>query len=138
MIYALDTNIISFLLRPSQNTGVVHNFNEIVKLGHAYVIPPLCYYEVFWYLQRKNALKQLQLFGKLYNDSLQNFIMGKADFILASKLKVNLVEKGTPIGNNDADIFIAAYCINNGYILVTDNKSDFEYVDNLHIVNWKE
>ena len=29
MIYALDTNIISFLLRPSQNKDVVQRFEEM-------------------------------------------------------------------------------------------------------------
>ena len=64
--------------------------------------------------------------------------MGEADFKLAARLKADLVEKGSPIGNKDADIFIAAYCMNNDYTLVTDNTSDFERIDNLSIINWKE
>jgi len=64
--------------------------------------------------------------------------MREADFILAAKLKANLVEKGTPIGNKDADIFIAAYCLNNGYTLVTDNTNDFERIEGLQVINWKQ
>jgi len=47
------------------------------------------------------------------------------------------MNKGTPIGDKDADIFIAAYCIINDYILVTDNVSDFTRIANLKVVNWK-
>ena len=62
--------------------------------------------------------------------------MDEADFVLAAKIKADLVEKDTPIGNKDADIFIAAYCINNDYTLVTDNVSDFQRIDGLKYVNF--
>jgi len=137
MIFALDTNIVSFILRPNHNPDIVQKFNEIIKRGDEYVIPPLCYYEIYWYLLRKKATAQLQVFEKLYNDSLQNFNMGEAEFLLAAKIKADLIEKGTPIGSKDADILIASYCISNGYTLVTDNTSDFSRINNLHFVNWK-
>jgi len=138
MIYAFDTNIISFILRPNHNPEVVQKFSDIIKQGFEYVIPPLCYYEIYWHLLRKKATAQLQVFEKLYSDSLPNFNMGEAEFLLAAKIKAELVEKGTPIGNRDADIFIASYCITNGYTLVTDNTSDFSRIADLHFVNWKE
>jgi len=138
MIYALDTNILSFILRPNHNPEVVQKFNDTIKQGDEYVIPPLCYYEIYWHLLRKKATAQLQVFEKLYNDSLHNFNMGKSEFMLAARIKADLIEKGTPIGGKDADIFIASYCITNGYTLVTDNTSDFSRIDNLQFVNWKE
>jgi len=137
MIYALDTNTISFILRPNYNPTVIQRFNDIIKQGSDYVIPPICYYEIYWHLLRKNATAQLNVFEKLYIDSLPNFNMGKAEFLLAAKLKSELLNKGTPIGNNDADIFIAAYCLTNDYTLVTDNTTDFNKFDNLRLENWK-
>ena len=113
------------------------NFGEMIRNGYKYVIPPLCYYEAYWYLLKKKAEKQIQIFKDLYNESLHNFYMGEADFTLAARLKAELIEKGSPIGSKDADIFIAAYCINNGYTLVTDNTGDFGRIDSLRIVNWK-
>ena len=136
MTYALDTNTISFLLRPGRNPQVVQRFEDIIRQGSDYVIPPICHYEINWYLQRKKATAQLQIFSDLYNDSLKNLIMDEADFVLAAKIKADLVEKGTPIGNKDADIFISAYCINNDYTLVTDNVSDFQRIDGLKYVNF--
>ncbi|MDR2570477.1 MAG: PIN domain-containing protein [Oscillospiraceae bacterium] len=138
MIYALDTNTISFLLRPNHNPEVVQKFNETIKRGDEYVIPPLCYYEVYWHLLRKNATKQLQVFDNLYADSLPNFNMGEKEFLNAAKIKVNWVKRGIPIGKRDADIFIASYCLTNRYTLVTDNTSDFERIDDLRLVNWKK
>jgi predicted nucleic acid-binding protein len=41
-------------------------------------------------------------------------------------------------GNNldDADIFIASYCIANRYTLVTNNTKHFQLFSNLSITNW--
>jgi len=46
MIYALDTNIISFLLRPGKNPDVVGQFKRAIGQGDGYVIPPQSYYEI--------------------------------------------------------------------------------------------
>lgn len=36
----------------------------------------------------------------------------------------------------DADIFIAAFCIHNNYILVTDNIKHFSNITDLRTINW--
>jgi tRNA(fMet)-specific endonuclease VapC len=36
----------------------------------------------------------------------------------------------------DADIFIAGYCIENNYILITNNTKHFENIKDLSIDNW--
>jgi len=138
MIYALDTNIISFLLRSDKNPKVAERFKEILRQGDMYVIPPQCYFEITWHLLWKNAVRQQQVFNDLCFNSVTKMQMGEAEFHLAATIKTELVKKGTPIGSKDADIFIAAYCITNGYTLVADNTSDFSRIDNLQIVNWKE
>ena len=140
MVYALDTNIISYLLRPNRNQELVQRFlNETQE--NDYVIPPFCYYETLWYLLRKKAATQMRTFTELYNNSLAKISMGEAEFIKASEIKAGLEEHGTPIGK-DADIFIAAYCIINDYTLVTNNPDDFEKINELKkelkFVNWIE
>lgn len=138
MVYALDTNIISYLLRPSKNQELVRKF-IIETQQNNYVIPPFCHYEILWYLLRKKADAQLRIFNELYKSSLLKINMNEAEFIKASEIKAGLEEKGTPIGK-DADIFIAAYCIVNDYTLVTNNTSDFEQINKLKnelkFVNW--
>jgi tRNA(fMet)-specific endonuclease VapC len=137
MIYALDTNTISFLLRPSQNPQVVRQFEKIIEQGDDYVIPPLSHYEINWYLIQKNATAQMRVFNELYENSFAKLNMGEVEFLKAAEIRADLEIRGLPIGNKDADIFIAAHCIVNDYTLVTDNISDFERIDGLKIVNWK-
>jgi len=137
MTYALDTNIISFLLRSDRNPLVAQRFKESIRLGDMYAIPPICYFEISWYLMWKGAKKQQRAFYDLFSNSVAKMHMGEAEFHLAAEIKADLLTKGTPIGDKDADIFIAAYCIINDYTLVTDNTSDFERIDVLKIVNWK-
>ena len=135
MVYALDSNIISYLLRPSKNQELVQRF-IIETQYNGYVIPPACFYEVLWYLLRKKASAQLRIFNELYDDSFVKISMGEAEFLKAAEIRAALEEKGTPVGK-DADIFIAAYCIVNGYTLVTNNTSDFERIGGVSFVNWK-
>ena len=138
MIYALDTNIISFLLRPGKNPEVVARFEAIIEEGYDYVIPPLSYYEITWHLLWKKASAQLLILGGLYKNSASKIIMSEEDFLTAAKIKAYLMEQGTPIGEKDGDIFIAAHCIVNGYTLVTDNEKDFNRIDGLKYINWKD
>ena len=136
MIYALDTNIISFLLRARQNPEVAERFTVEIEQGNDYVIPPLSYYEVTWYLIRKKATAQLRYFHDLYQNAFIKTGMEEADLLLAAQIRANLDEQGKPVG--DADVLIAAYCIVNDYTLVTDNTSDFERIKGLKCVNWKK
>ena len=137
MIYALDTNIISFLLRPSKNPKVIEQFEKCIGQGDDYVIPPLSYYEISWYLLWKKAPAQSRLLDRLCENAVANLQMGEADFATAAQIKAHLTERGTPIGEKDGDIFIAAYCLVNDYTLVTDNTKDFDRIDGLKLANWK-
>jgi predicted nucleic acid-binding protein len=53
---------------------------------------------------------------------------------IASMIFVKLQRRGIVI--DDADILIAAWCIQNDYILVTNNLKHFENIENLKIENW--
>jgi len=48
---------------------------------------------------------------------------------------VGLRATGKPA--EDADIFIAAYCVVNDYVLVTNNIKHFEATGELKTLNWK-
>ena len=141
MTYALDTNILSFLLRRDKNQDVTRRFREeITERGNYYTIPPLSYYEVFWLLLRKGASAQIRMFNDLRDGSCASLDISEAEVVKAAEIRAYLEERGTPIGeegNGDADIFIAAHCIVHGYTLVTDNVNDFGKIDDLKFVNWK-
>ena len=115
---------------------MAQRFKDSLRQGDIYVIPPLCYFEISWHLIWKNAKRQSLVFNDLYQNSLTNMQMGEDDIRLAASIKAKLVANGTPIGDKDADIFIAAYCIINDYTLVTDNVGDFQRIDGLKYTNW--
>ena len=52
------------------------------------------------------------------------------------EIKAGLTQKGRPIA--DLDIAIAACALSHDCFLVTDNLSDFERIDGLKVLNWKE
>ena len=57
-------------------------------------------------------------------------------WLCAARIYAELYTKRFTI--TDADILIAAFCMENGYTLVTANIKDFENIDGLQIVNWVE
>ena len=138
MVYALDTNTISFLLRGE--VKVVKCFQkEIVKVGNPYVIPPIVYFEIRRWLLNKPT-KALYVFSQHFDRMFGN-VKNKADMSSsvwdkAVDIYISLKDKGQLIG--DADILIAAYCIDNDYTLVTDNERDFGRINEIKIVNWKK
>ena len=52
----------------------------------------------------------------------------------AVEIYIALKQKGKLI--KEADILIAAYCLVNGYTLITRNIKDFNRIDGLNFVNW--
>ena len=131
MIYALDTNTISHLLRKDKKVG--SSLQEAVDDGHIYVIPPMVYYEVKRWLSIKNATSKLANFDRLamFTGKIH---MNAPCWNKAIEIYVALAKRGVLI--DDGDIFIAAYCIVNGCTLVTNNMNHFERIEDLQIVNW--
>jgi len=133
MTYALDSNIISYFLKNDNN--VKQHFQSAINNNNPYAIPPLVCYEVKRWLKIRNATKQLQIFTDLYSDSVKSDMtadMWEKSVDLYVRLKLS------GINIDDADIFIASYCIVNGYILVTNNVKHYKGIDGLIIENWKQ
>jgi len=132
MIYALDSNIISYYLK--EDKFIVQKYNEERDRGNYFVIPPYVYFEIKRGLEAINATRKLEKFEYLCSE----FKMGIIDIgvlNVAVNIYVDLRKQGRII--EDADILIAAYCIINDYTLVTNNTSHFERVQNLKYINWK-
>ena len=133
MIYALDTNIVSYLLRKDKQTQ--KNFLTAVTDGYECITPPMVYYEIKRWLLLKKATAQLREFDKLcYGTS--NMLMDISAWDKAVEINVSLTQKGKII--DEADILIASYCLVNDYVLVTNNSRHFEEIDGLTYTNWKE
>jgi len=138
MIYALDSNIISYILKEDER--VIKRFEkEIIHDGYLYVIPPVAVYELKrWLMEYKSRtyLAVAQSFDILYQSVRDYAIMSAPAWEKAAEIYLLLKQKGELIG--DADILIAAYCLVNDYILVTENIKHFKRVEGLNLINWKE
>ena len=131
MIYALDTNILSYMLRQDRN--VCERYLTESQNGHECIIPPVAYYEIKRGLLAVNAVAKARDFDVL----CQEFMVGEMNIHTwneSAHLYALHRQKGTML--EDADIFIAAFCIINGYTLVTNNAKHFSDIDGLNVVNW--
>ena len=136
MIYALDTNIVSYMLQDDEK--IIRQASLATKSGHELIIPPTVDYEIRRGLLAKNYLKKLKKFEQLQ----QTISVGAFDLLVwrkAAQIYASLSKQGKPIGTNfDGDVFIAAYCVINCYTLITNNKDHFKRIDGLQFENWND
>ena len=133
MNYALDTNTIIYLL--NDNQSVIDRRDKAVAAGKRFIIPPIVDYEIRRGLLYKPSPKKEPMYWALVNRYGVGD-MTSAMWVRAAQIYVDLRRKSLTVG--DADILIAAFCVVNGYALVTNNVKDFENIDGLQLVNWAE
>jgi predicted nucleic acid-binding protein len=115
--YALDTNIVSYFLR--DNEVVMNEINNLFKTGQTISIPPFVYYEIRRWLMSSNATTKIKAFEKICKVSRIDKIE-KNTLEAAASIYVELKKHGRIV--EDSDLFIAACCIQNDYILVTSAR----------------
>ena len=128
--YALDTDITSFYLKG--NIKLIDRINNEIKDG-TIVIPPVVYFEIKKWLLKNNAKTKLLAFETLLAKYGVDTISKET---LDISLSVYIDLKSNNITIDDADIFIAGYCIQNDYILITNNTKHYKNIKNLRIDNW--
>ena len=131
MIYALDTNTISYWLQ--KNEIVTERLNRAIKQGNTIIIPPSAYYEI------RRGFKHKASPGKEFAFSLicKSYGIGEMSLAVweqAADIYAKTRQNGNPI--EDTDILIAAFCIVNNYTLVTNNVKHFKDIDGLIFKNW--
>jgi predicted nucleic acid-binding protein len=132
MIYALDSNIISYIIKGDET--ISKKYNAELDKGNHFIIPPIVYVEVKRGLEYINSVSKLKTFEYMCSE----FEIGKIDIHVLNKavnIYVDLRKQGKLI--DDSDILIAAYCIINDYTLVTNNTGHFERIKYLKYINWK-
>ena len=132
MIYALDSNIISYMLK--NDPQIINSYRQEAAQGHEFIILPIVRYEVErWLLAQKLKKKLIQF--QILCEEVGQVEFNRPIWEQATVIYANLTQRGYQI--DDADIFIAAFCIVNGYTLITNNIRHFERVDKLLCINWK-
>ena len=131
MIYALDSNIISYLLK--DNTVVYNWLDKILNEGGCCIIPPVAYYEIKRGLLFSKAIKKAVYFEELCCE----FGIGIMDTpVLDEAAKIYAEHRANGQMIEDSDIFIAAFCVVNGYTLVTHNTKHFKNINGLYLTDW--
>ena len=131
MTYVLDTGTIITLLNCDE--AVTVKMDRAVLAGEKFIIPPIVDYEIQRGLLYKPSPKKEKMYftlRKLYGVG----VMMPEMWLRAARIYVNLRQRGFTIG--DDDIFIASFCLEYGYTLITRNTKDFVNITELHIENW--
>jgi predicted nucleic acid-binding protein len=130
-VYSLDTNIISYFLR--KDTGIINKIGNILTKRDKIIISNIVYYEIRRGLLSNFAPKKTATFNQFCNVH-EVGITDKETAEVAASVYSKLKKKGILI--EDADLLIAAFCLQNNYTLVTNNVKHFENVEGLKIENW--
>ena len=131
MVYVLDTNIIIHYLRNEPNVRL--NFRNAVTGNYDIIIPQIVDYEMsrgfrIFPAPRKEANYKILLQDCEIAD------MDVQSWLYAAQVYEDLYRKRFSVG--ELDILIGAFCIKNGYTLVTNNTDDFKNMNGIKLVDW--
>jgi predicted nucleic acid-binding protein len=115
--------------------SIRENRKKAQDKGARFIIPPFVNYEIM----RGLIIKPVSSHEKAYavireNCSLEEMTVDV--WVRAAQIYAELYSKRFTV--SEADIIIAAFCLENDYTLVTSNTKDFENIDGLKLVNWVE
>ena len=134
LVYMLDTNICSFLIR-DKPVYLLDKLQRLVVSGHPVVISAITYAELCFGAINKKASPKMPRIVTEFVERLDAVLPWDQKAVEASThIKQKLESKGLPIGHND--IQIAGHCLSMGAILVTNNVREFTRVDRLNVENW--
>ncbi|MCL2812430.1 MAG: PIN domain-containing protein [Clostridia bacterium] len=132
MIYALDSNIVSYMLK--DDADVVARYRQEIDRGNDFVIPPIVFFEVQRWLLAQKLIRKLARFDALCQKAKQCEVT-KPVWQKAAQLYAMLSQEGMLV--DDTDLLIASFCIINDFTLVTNNIRHFGRIGELKCINWK-
>lgn len=132
MVYLLDTNAVSDILRGSYN--VEPNMEKVLRQKHKVAICQIVYYEIVRGLRIINSQRKMNRFLTLYKETFFKFKFGYQAARKAAEIYDQL-HRGQQIEDND--IYIAAVAIVNGCTLITANGKHFSRITGLKVENWR-
>ena len=131
MEYAFDTNIIIHFIKGTHS--VLKNRDIAVLYNARFIIPPFVNYEIRRGLMIQPVPKRLLAYDLICKDCAVEE-MTTVCWLNAADIYVDLYLKHLTV--SDSDIIIAAFCLVNGYTLVTDNIKDYKNISGLKYTNW--
>ena len=131
MLYMLDTNICSYIIR-NKPQSIKEKLQE-VEQNHTVVLSSIVVSELLYGATKKNSLK----LTKIVSAFIDNFIIYDYSKVSAqsyANIRTDLEKRGQIIGAND--LLIASHALSLGAILVTNNTREFERVEKLVLKDW--
>ncbi len=130
MLYLLDTNIVSDLIRNPQGRVARH----IREVGEARVCTSIIVAAELRYGATKKASPRLTAQLEAVLGALDVVPFEAPADTAYGLLRARLEQAGRPIGGND--LLIAAQVVALGHTMVTDNEREFARIDDLPRKNW--
>ena len=131
MRFLLDTNICIYLIKRSP-PPVFKRFRRL-RVGDVGV-STITYCELQFGVANSAKPKENQLALLEFLAPLEVRDFPAAAGVVYGEIRAHLQRKGTPIGNYD--LLIAAYALQAGLTLVTNNTKEFKRIPNLKVENW--
>lgn len=132
MLYMLDTNICSYILRNKPET-IKEKLKAVEVAQHTIGLSSIVVSELLYGAHKKGSERLLHLVYAF----IENFTVMEFGTEVASayaQVRVDLESRGNIIGSND--LYIAAHAISCDAILVSNNTKEFEKVKGLKLENW--
>ena len=134
MIYMLDTNICSFIMR-ERPPAVLDRLQRAVELQNSVAISVITYYEMLLGAIGRNASPRHAGLIDAFTARLSAILpWDRVAAEQATCVRRDLSAKGTPIGGNDT--MIAGHALAANCVLVTNNTREFSRVAGLHVEDW--
>ena len=131
MIYIVDTNIISYLLK-NRDTKLVDKFENISK-EHTVGVSSITIAELYYGVKKKKSQK-LEVRVREFLSPLARFSFDENASFVYGEIRTRLESNGNTIGAHD--MLIAAHAKSLAAVLVTNNTREFLRVDGLKIEDW--
>lgn len=131
MIYILDTNIISYIIK-NRDFSLVDKFETISK-EHKIGVSSITVAELYYGVKKRGS-KKLEVLVNEFLLPLERYSFDENAAFEYGNIRANLESCGNTIGPND--LLIAAHTKALNAVLVTNNVKEFERVENLVIENW--
>jgi len=131
MLYMLDTNICSYIIR-NKPQSIKKKLQEVEK-NHTIVLSSIVVSELLYGATKKSSPKLM----KIVSAFIDNFIIYDYSKVSAQSygnIRTDLEKKGEIIGAND--LLIASHALSLGAVLVTNNTREFKRVEKLVLEDW--
>ena len=131
MLYMLDTNICSYIIR-NKPQSIKSKLQEIEE-NHTVALSSIVVSELLYGATKKDSPKLMRIVSAF----IDNFIIYDYSKVSAqsyANIRTDLEKKGNTIGAND--LLIASHSLSLGAILITNNTREFERVEKLSLEDW--